>query len=422
VGHLWTRGAGGQLPLVSAKARVPDCAILFDGARTLPVLRNVVMGQPAPSRRPLPGRLESGLLLCIGDAARLEAALTGWPVSATADRALLQRASAPVQPEPPIAPARSTPPPACPIQPPPTAKQIMSRRQAMGRLVGSICGLGLASLTGAVVAALLVAGALAREVPLLLGAFGLTVVIMLVAILWPRRRPAADVGERVAREGQPALWELCSQAAEMLGSRPPDEMRITLWPTVSLSMELPFPASPRTTLRLGLPALALLTPEQLQVIVAATLDGQREHAAALLNLAWRAQHPVQRALRMRGRTLMAVYARRLIARTFGVINERLTNAADQLVSAIMRDAEERLERTHPTPILQAAQNCLAAARHEWPQYWTEIVVPALSSNDMPSLTQGFRARLDAPLGDDCASELVIGLPFLEERLLTATPR
>lgn len=98
IGHLWTTSTGGKLPLLSLKRRVPDCAIVFAGSPALPLVPRAATGHPAPSRRPLPDRLEAGLLLCTGDGDRLPAALAGWPTSLTVHRNLVAQAHVPVRP------------------------------------------------------------------------------------------------------------------------------------------------------------------------------------------------------------------------------------------------------------------------------------------------------------------------------------
>jgi hypothetical protein len=420
VGHLWTKSVGGMLPLLSIRARVPSCAILFDGARTLPLVRGIAVGQPAPSRRPLPDVQEPGLLMCIGDADRLRAALAGWPTNLAVHRDTVIRAGEPARPTPaPVSDvSHSTPDRLATVQPAALAPRVLTRHQASLRITAAIVGLGVGVLAVSLMCGAFVAAAVSGQVPIVLGGLAAAMGLVLIHVLWPRQRRTRDLGEKVTLDAQPELWRVVQEAASTLDVASPDELRITLWPTISLTQRLESVGSAHTVLSIGLPVIALLGEAQLRVLVATTLDAQRQHAALLINLAWRAQHPVQRALTMRTPTLILSLARRVVYRLLRPIRDELRRSTDALVDAAYRDGEMQVSRHWPTGLLDDAHAAVLTAQEHWDAYWRDVVIPTLAAKEVPALTGGFRAWSATPSDGNRASGLITNIAFIEDRLLS----
>lgn len=157
-----------------------------------------------------------------------------------------------------------------------------SRRQASARILGAMAGLTVGSVAVAVLCAIAITSAIAGRTAPLVGLVAAAVIVSLIWVLLSRRRPGRELGERVTIAAQPSAWRITSQAAVTMGLRAPDEVRITLWPVISLSQRARLASRSYTVLRVGLPALALLDEAQLRVLIAATLDAQRGHAALLV--------------------------------------------------------------------------------------------------------------------------------------------
>jgi hypothetical protein len=263
-----------------------------------------------------------------------------------------------------------------------------------------------------------IAAALSGHAPLLLGVFALGVALTLVVTLWPRHRRRIEVGERLTEDRQPQIWRLTREAANTIGVSVPTDIRLTLWPEVSLSQHVQLPTHVHTTLRLGLPALALLTEEQLRTILAATLDSQRDHSALLLNVGWSTRRALQQALTFRGKGGFSILARELLAGVLGPINDLIAHCCDGLISAVARDGEEVVSRHWPGPLLLDGRETVRLAERRWDFYWHESVIPALDANETPSLAAAFGEWLELPSAGSAASGLIVDLPLLEEQLLT----
>ena len=416
VGHLWTKGAGGVLALVAAQARVPDLAILFAGARTLPVAKHISLGQPAPSRWPHRDRFEPGLMLCTGDADRLRVAFAGWPSGLSVHRDTVARAQIPVRLDPPPIPAPGAPNSTSSLQAPPTAPRRSSRRHASLRLISALSAIGIVLL--AIVggfAALTAATIAGRGSPL--GEFlAFMVVAVLIRTLWPRGLEVREVGEMARPETQPDVWRISAAAAAGVGAPVPTELRLTLRPTISLSQQLRFPGRVHTTLRIGLPVLAALSEAELEVALASTLDGQRGHAALLINLGARAQQVLRRVMHMR----MPIFglAQTFLAAVFRPINDAITRASHALLDTARREGNERVCSRWPAFLLDGSAARMAVAQQQWDVYWHQVIVPALEANDMPAIAHGFASWIDPDPPAPPAAHLVANLPHLEELLLT----
>jgi hypothetical protein len=422
VGHLWRASAGGALPLLSLAARVPSCAILFNGARTLSLVASPAVGDPTPSRRPLPARPEAGLLLCIDDVERLRASLAGWPTSVAVHMDDVNCAHQPVggaaKPPPEVVePDRVEPDRSSPIQPAAAAPPLRSRRQASARILATIGALAAGALMVTLLSGTVLAATLTGRVPVLVGGVAAAVGIVLIWVLWPRQRTSDEIGEKARRNAQPELWGIVDETSSALGLPPPDDVRLTLWPTFSLSQRMrPF-VRVHTTLRLGLPVLALLSRNELRVLVATTLNGRRHHAALLVNLAWRARHPLQRVASMRAHLLVLELARRGVRGLLAPFDSALQRSADVLVDAVVLDGAEQVARHWPAGELESAGRKVEVAQSEWDAYWRGVVVPGLEGNRPPALAEDFRSWIEQDATSDPATSVVHDLTFLEDRLL-----
>jgi hypothetical protein len=302
------------------------------------------------------------------------------------------------------------------VGPAPLRARAPSRRQASIRIIAVLAALGAGAGALTVCSGFVIASTLAGRLPTLAGLFAAAVILCLAWVLTPRARAGGDVGERVSPTLQPELWRLIRDAAGAIGVRTPDEVRITLWPVVSLSQRLRVTARPHTVLRIGLPALALLDETQLRALVAATLDARRGHSALLINWAWRAQHPLQRTIRRRRLPLVAALAMRGLTRVLRPVTRMLMRDARALTDAVWLEGDERVAQLFPSPVLDEAAAAVALAQEKWDEYWREVVMPGLRDHEPPALVLGFREWLEVDISN--ASTLVTELPSLEDRLLT----
>jgi hypothetical protein len=276
----------------------------------------------------------------------------------------------------------------------------------------------MASVLVALVCGALIASALSRQVGPLIGMIAAVVIAAELWVLWPRHRRAGGAGVKVTPAQQPELWAAVQRCAATLGQPAPDAVLLTLAPTTSLTQRLGWLGRPTTELRIGLPVLAALDCEELEPVLAETINGQNHNVALLVNLASRAQHPIRRVEMMRARFLIVSVARRTLEVVLAPISRVLADSTDALVERVLGDdGPVQLGRHWPLALVERTHEVVCQAQIAWDAYWEQEVVTRLREDEVPSVVAGFSRWFGREYVVPAASTLLSDLLALEDRLL-----
>ena len=246
--------------------------------------------------------------------------------------------------------------------------------------------------------------ALAVLLPMTCVAF---IVVVPAAFVSTRRRPDAMPGIAVTDEEQPALWARVRELASVAGTEPPDEIRLDHKANASVTQDAALlglvPGARR--LFLGAPLLLVLSPAQLDAVLAHEFGHYSNHDTRLLPIVNRGRMSVLRAVEAAAgsarqgsaaATGRALPGRYLIYRLFKSYAEHYL-AATQAMSRRQEFAADEISAQVAGPrVTIAALESMPGLQAAHRFYLEQCLAPGLNvglAPEPPQIIAGFGALL-----------------------------